>query len=96
MTSGTNVAAAACYAACGFRMVGVEQEVGRKFNRWLDVVLEAGARDVVFVPVAVNYDRVLEDRTLLRKLDPHPAPARASRPEPARAGDGAKGRGSAE
>ena len=34
----------------------------------------AGARDVVFVPVAVNYDRVLEDRSLVRKLDPHPAP----------------------
>jgi glycerol-3-phosphate O-acyltransferase len=30
-----------------------------------------GARDVVFVPVAVNYDRVLEDRTLL--LDVLPA-----------------------
>jgi len=29
-----------------------------------------GDRDVVFVPVGLNYDRVLEDRTLLRKLDP--------------------------
>ena len=29
-----------------------------------------GARDVVFVPVAVNYDRVLEDRTLLLNIDP--------------------------
>lgn len=28
------------------------------------------ARDIVFVPVGLNYDRVLEDRTLLRKLDP--------------------------
>ena len=28
------------------------------------------ARDVVFVPVAVNYDRVLEDRHLLRDLEP--------------------------
>ena len=27
-------------------------------------------RDVVFVPVAVNYDRVLEDRHLLRDLEP--------------------------
>ena len=26
-------------------------------------------RDVVFVPVGINYDRVIEDRTLLRKLD---------------------------
>jgi glycerol-3-phosphate O-acyltransferase len=32
------------------------------------------ARDLVFVPVAVNYDRVLEDRTLLRDLDPNATP----------------------
>ena len=35
--SGT--ASRALHAACGFREVGVEIEVGRKFNRWLDVVL---------------------------------------------------------
>ncbi|MBL8674282.1 MAG: 1-acyl-sn-glycerol-3-phosphate acyltransferase, partial [Rhodospirillales bacterium] len=29
-----------------------------------------GARDVVFVPVGINYDRVLEDRTQLRAGDP--------------------------
>ncbi|MBM3569207.1 MAG: glycerol-3-phosphate acyltransferase [Alphaproteobacteria bacterium] len=29
----------------------------------------AGTRDVIFIPVALNYDRVLEDRTLLRSLD---------------------------
>ena len=29
-----------------------------------------GKRDLVFIPVAVNYDRVLEDRTLLVKSDP--------------------------
>lgn len=28
-----------------------------------------GGRDIVFVPVALNYDRVLEDRTLLRDVD---------------------------
>jgi glycerol-3-phosphate O-acyltransferase len=27
-------------------------------------------RDIVFIPVGINYDRVLEDRTLLRSLDP--------------------------
>jgi glycerol-3-phosphate O-acyltransferase len=27
-------------------------------------------RDVVFIPVGINYDRTLEDRTLLRALDP--------------------------
>ena len=30
----------------------------------------AGERDIVFIPVGINYDRVIEDRTLLRKLDP--------------------------
>ncbi len=36
-------------------------------------------RDVMFVPVAINYDRVLEDRTLLLDLDPQ-----AERPSPVR------------
>ncbi len=36
-----------------------------------------GPRDLVFVPVGVNYDRVLEDRTLL--LDRSPAQGKASR-----------------
>jgi glycerol-3-phosphate O-acyltransferase len=36
-----------------------------------------GKRDLVFVPVGVNYDRVLEDRTLL--LDRSPAQGRATR-----------------
>ncbi len=30
----------------------------------------AGPRDLVFVPVGINYDRVLEDRSLVRRLDP--------------------------
>ncbi|HVF75244.1 MAG TPA: GNAT family N-acetyltransferase [Acidimicrobiales bacterium] len=29
----------ALHEACGFEVVGVEKEVGRKFGRWLDVVL---------------------------------------------------------
>src|SRR5690242_7314386 len=29
----------------------------------------AGERDLVLVPVGINYDRVLEDRALLSKLD---------------------------
>jgi len=29
-----------------------------------------GERDLVFVPLGINYDRVLEDRSLLRALDP--------------------------
>jgi len=32
-------------------------------------------RDLVFIPVGINYDRVIEDRSLLRKLDATPAPA---------------------
>ncbi len=43
----------------------------------LDYVLKgfdpAAARDLVFIPVGINYDRVLEDRSLLRKLDPSAA-----------------------
>jgi glycerol-3-phosphate O-acyltransferase len=35
----------------------------RNFNYEVD-------RDVIFIPVGINYDRVLEDRTLLRTLDP--------------------------
>jgi phosphinothricin acetyltransferase len=27
------------HAACGFELIGVEREVGRKFNRWLDVAV---------------------------------------------------------
>ncbi|MEO8143696.1 MAG: 1-acyl-sn-glycerol-3-phosphate acyltransferase [Betaproteobacteria bacterium] len=33
---------------------------------WLD-----GARDLIFVPLGLNYDRVLEDRTLLLSVDPN-------------------------
>jgi L-amino acid N-acyltransferase len=32
-------ASQALHAACGFEMVGLEREVGRKFARWVDVVL---------------------------------------------------------
>ncbi len=35
--SGT--ASRALHAACGFELVGIEREVGRKFSRWLDVAL---------------------------------------------------------
>jgi glycerol-3-phosphate O-acyltransferase len=31
-----------------------------------------GERDLVFIPVGINYDRVIEDRSLLRKLDEKP------------------------
>jgi glycerol-3-phosphate O-acyltransferase len=40
-----------------------------------------GERDLVFVPLGLNYDRTLEDRTLLRKDDPaapHPGALRAA------------------
>jgi L-amino acid N-acyltransferase YncA len=35
--SGT--ASRALHEACGFRLVGIEQQVGRKFKRWLDVAV---------------------------------------------------------
>ena len=36
---GGHVASIGLHAACGFELVGIEREVGRKFGRWLDVVL---------------------------------------------------------
>jgi L-amino acid N-acyltransferase len=36
-TGGT--ASRGLHEACGFELVGIEREVGRKFNRWLDVAV---------------------------------------------------------
>ena len=36
--TGENEASMGLHAACGFELVGIEREVGRKFGRWLDVV----------------------------------------------------------
>jgi|SRR5579884_212790 len=36
---GGHEASIALHRGCGFELVGVEREVGRKFNRWLDVVV---------------------------------------------------------
>jgi phosphinothricin acetyltransferase len=36
---GDNTASIGLHEACGFRTVGIEREVGRKFNRWQDVVV---------------------------------------------------------
>lgn len=36
---GGHEASIALHASCGFEVVGTEREVGRKFNRWLDVVV---------------------------------------------------------
>ena len=35
----TSSASIGLHTACGFELVGIEREVGRKFGRWLDVVL---------------------------------------------------------
>lgn len=35
----TGTASRALHARCGFELVGIERETGRKFNRWLDVAL---------------------------------------------------------
>jgi phosphinothricin acetyltransferase len=32
-------ASMALHRSCGFELVGIEREVGRKFNRWLDVAI---------------------------------------------------------
>ena len=36
---GGHEASIALHAGCGFELVGVEREVGRKFGKWLDVAL---------------------------------------------------------
>jgi phosphinothricin acetyltransferase len=36
---GGHEASIALHRSCGFEVVGTEREVGRKFNKWLDVVL---------------------------------------------------------
>jgi L-amino acid N-acyltransferase len=36
---GNHQVSIALHQACGFELVGVEREVGRKFGRWLDVAL---------------------------------------------------------
>lgn len=36
---GDHEASIGLHRACGFRLVGVEKEVGRKFGRWLDVAV---------------------------------------------------------
>jgi len=38
-TSGDNNTSIALHQACGFTLVGVEREVGRKFGRWIDVAI---------------------------------------------------------
>lgn len=35
----TDVASVRLHRSCGFELVGIEREVGRKFGRWLDVAL---------------------------------------------------------
>lgn len=35
----TGTASRALHESCGFELVGIEREVGRKFNRWLDVAV---------------------------------------------------------
>jgi phosphinothricin acetyltransferase len=38
-SSGDNEPSIAMHRACGFVLVGVEREVGRKFGRWIDVAV---------------------------------------------------------
>lgn len=35
----SGAASRALHARCGFELVGIERETGRKFNRWLDIAL---------------------------------------------------------
>jgi phosphinothricin acetyltransferase len=36
---GGHEASISLHRACGFETIGVEREIGRKFKRWLDVML---------------------------------------------------------
>lgn len=36
---GRNEASVALHRSCGFELIGIEREVGRKFGRWLDVTV---------------------------------------------------------
>lgn len=36
--AGGNEASVALHGSCGFELIGVEREIGRKFGRWLDVI----------------------------------------------------------
>jgi L-amino acid N-acyltransferase len=36
---GGHDASIAVHRACGFELVGIEREIGRKFGRWLDVAI---------------------------------------------------------
>lgn len=38
-TTADNLASISLHEACGFALVGVERQVGRKFGRWLDVAI---------------------------------------------------------
>jgi L-amino acid N-acyltransferase len=37
--SAASAASIGLHTSCGFELVGIEREVGRKFNKWLDVAL---------------------------------------------------------
>jgi phosphinothricin acetyltransferase len=37
--SAASEASIALHSSCGFQLVGIEREVGRKFNKWLDVAI---------------------------------------------------------
>jgi phosphinothricin acetyltransferase len=36
---GDQTASVALHKACGFELVGIEREIGRKFGRWIDVAI---------------------------------------------------------
>jgi phosphinothricin acetyltransferase len=36
---GHHVTSIALHKSCGFELVGIEREIGRKFGRWLDVAV---------------------------------------------------------
>ena len=75
----SGAASRALHASCGFELVGVEREVGRKFNRWLSVAVMQrvlGARP----PAGRHADRQCFSRATSRRAANTAASVRRSMP----------------
>ena len=51
---------------------------------WHAVLRPSGERDIVFVPVGINYDRIFEDRSCPSRTRPPPTAAAGHRTRPSR------------
>ena len=56
-----------CSPKGGCELTGAPQDPKLGLIKYITDAYQPDGRDVVFVPVAMNYDRVLEDRILLER-----------------------------